>query len=415
MLRAITLDGLRSFPDAERIELGPLTVLAGANSVGKSTVIHALMALVQSDQQASQNALVLAGEWVDLGDFRQALNYSRSGDERRFRIGVTSVDASGGCDAVWTFAEDPGDSGGKALIESVEVDLDGEAWRASFPDAGAAYRWSRVVAGSRDERDAPSACQFRSPLELSATNFELPLRLLPYAVHDVHYLGAYRDRPRRLFDPRRPSLSPTLGAMGECTAEALVRGRTSRTNVTPGAEEAPLLTAVNQWWSRIFAADLNLSAQSQGRLGYSITVDTPGAENVELGQVGLGLSQLLPVVTLCCLAPPRSLVVIESPEIHLHPAAQHRLGELLVALVRSGRQVVVETHSDHLVNALRLAVKRGRESGGLDVDDLAIQFFSETKGATSARRVAVDEDGRLPEWPEGFFDQSTKALLELLT
>jgi len=401
------------------MELGPLTVLAGANSVGKSTAIDALMSLVQSDQQASGNVLRLSGEWVDLGDFKQALNYSRSGDERRFHIGLSSVDGEGRrVDALWAFVEDSADAGATALVESIdlrETAADSSAaWRAERPDGASAYHWSALDPESGAMLEDRFACRLRSPLEIQGTDRDEPHRLFPFRVDEVHYLGAYRDRPRRLFEPRRSSLGPSLGPLGENTAELLARARLVPTDIAPGDATAPFLSTVNRRWTHIFGVELTLTAQMQGRLGYTLTVDTPAAEDVELGQVGLGLSQLLPVVTLCCLAQPRALVVVESPEIHLHPAAQHRLADLFVALVRKGRQVIVETHSDHLVNALRLAVKRGRGAGGLDPQDLAIQFFSAPDGATAVRRVAVDKDGRLPEWPAGFFDQSTTDLLELL-
>lgn len=128
--------------------------------------------------------------------------------------------------------------------------------------------------------------------------------------------------------------------------------------------------------------------------------------------VGFGLTQLFPVLVELLSASPGDIVIVENPEVHLHPKAQQDIGELLALVASCDVQVIVETHSDHVLNGIRLAVK-GRTS--VAPDDVAIHFFSrDSDGASRRLTPKIDADGRLDAWPEGFFDQFDQALAALL-
>jgi predicted ATPase len=128
--------------------------------------------------------------------------------------------------------------------------------------------------------------------------------------------------------------------------------------------------------------------------------------------VGFGLTQLFPVLVEVLAASPGDIVIVENPEVHLHPKAQQDIGELLALVASCGVQVIVETHSDHVLNGIRLAVK-GR--GAVEPSDVEIHFFSrDVDGASRRLSPKIDADGRLDAWPEGFFDQFDQALAALL-
>jgi predicted ATPase len=128
--------------------------------------------------------------------------------------------------------------------------------------------------------------------------------------------------------------------------------------------------------------------------------------------VGFGLTYALPVIVGCLAAGPGSLLLIENPEAHLHPTGQALIGRLCAMACAGGAQVVVETHSDHVLNAVRLSVKR-RE---LRHDSVILHFFAREEAVLQPRLTTlwVSPDGMLPEWPTGFFDQWDRALDELL-
>ena len=126
--------------------------------------------------------------------------------------------------------------------------------------------------------------------------------------------------------------------------------------------------------------------------------------------VGFGISYTLPVVAQLLGAKPGEIVCIENPEAHLHPLGQTRLGDLVAKTAAAGVQVIIETHSDHLVDGMRIAVKEGV----LDHEKVGVLYFK--KGAdniTEYQHLAVTKDGDMTDWPSGFFDQSVKNLAKL--
>jgi predicted ATPase len=410
MLDAITLDGFRCFAEPARVTFGALTVLAGANSAGKSSVIHALMALMQSEQQPIDGHLRLSGEWVEIGNFKQALNYGRQ-EARRFTLGITSRIGSDESDVLLTLDEPDESSAETARIERLEGCWNGKEISAA-PGEGGAYAWK-----VRDEPSAPwkqtGVSSDLSPwsMPFSTPYWSMWARSIVQTYHSVLYLSAFRDLPRRFYPRRRSKLGPLLGPMGEYAAETLFARRNQMVDILPAPGAPRLLgAALEAWWSHIFGGDYGLRAESAEDLGYILSLDTPSAENLRLTQVGTGLSQALPVIVLALCSKPGDLVVIESPEVQLHPAAQHRLMDLFVALARAGRQVILETHSDHIIHAAQLAVKDKK----LSPDDVAMRFFSMDEGAARVEPVPIDEHGRMQKQPIGFVDQATADLLELI-
>jgi predicted ATPase len=126
--------------------------------------------------------------------------------------------------------------------------------------------------------------------------------------------------------------------------------------------------------------------------------------------VGYGLTYALPIIVALLVAREGQVVVIDSPEAHLHPSAQSQMGRALAHFAASGVQIVVETHSDHLLNGSRLAVREGR----LAPSAVRVHFFAgserEGNGVTTLR---MDEGGRIDDWPRGFFDQAEQDLASL--
>ena len=118
--------------------------------------------------------------------------------------------------------------------------------------------------------------------------------------------------------------------------------------------------------------------------------------------VGYGLTYAFPILIALLAAQRGDILIIDSPEAHLHPQAQSRMGRMLAKFAAAGVQLLVETHSDHVLNGARLAVKEG----AIGAKDISLLFFagvsSEGHGVTTPQ---IDRDGRIDEWPKGFFDQ----------
>ncbi|MBE8606870.1 DUF3696 domain-containing protein [Vibrio sp. OPT10] len=123
--------------------------------------------------------------------------------------------------------------------------------------------------------------------------------------------------------------------------------------------------------------------------------------------IGYGLSYVFPIVVSALLARPGDILVIDSPEAHLHPQGQSKMGEFLAMISSSGVQVIIETHSDHVINGLRLAVSRSLISSS----QVGMHFFNSRSEHVIS--PLIDSNGQVSEWPEGFFDQAEKDLAEL--
>lgn len=424
MLRSVLLEGFRSFELPTTLPFAPLTILAGPNNVGKSSVIAALLAFIQSEQAQNGDALLLNGSWCDLGGFDQVLCASLPADQRQFSIGLTGENSAGkSVDTLWSFGSPVDEALASAPILNIEYSIGGECGRAerNLLDG---FDWTTQAGKRKVKRLArvsfahPGSvkAQILSPTvpRLANVMSNRALLLSPMVAALTHYVSAFRAPPQALYTPRNSAGGPPLGRYGEHTAELLFRNRTQRTDIlVPGAPgdgaPQPILPSVNAWWSHIFDGNLALQIDAPARLGFTMAIDTPSAERLGLGQVGLGLSQTLPIVSSCLVSRPGDLILVETPEAHLHPGAQHRLTNLFVELARHGRQVVVETHSEHIVNAVRLAVK-----SGMPPEDISIVFFQQEQGRTVVQTVALDARGRALRWPAGFFDQAAADLADLL-
>lgn len=233
-------------------------------------------------------------------------------------------------------------------------------------------------------------------------------------VSDVHrffrervvYLGPLRQDPQLVYKTAPVGAAGFIGTKGEYLATVLHASRARevmsfREDGTP--ERVSLSEAVNRWSARLEIAD-SIQTRDLGRIGIQVSVQRGGIPPVDLTSVGVGVSQLLPVMVMCLLAEAGSLILLEQPELHLHPALQQRLGDFLLACARSGRQLIVETHSEYLVSRLRRRIAED-ESGRL-LDALALYFVEQRDDASEFRGVAVNEFGGLTEWPAGFFDQA---------
>jgi predicted ATPase len=163
---------------------------------------------------------------------------------------------------------------------------------------------------------------------------------------------------------------------------------------------------------RVSAAHLNNTDLVSLRFQYASMEIGQDSKFRRPANVGFGLTYSLPVVTALLALPPGSLLLLENPEAHLHPRGQAALGTLIARAASDGVQVLVETHSDHVLNGIRLAVKNGLIAA--DACQLC-NFVRDTESAASYIETPVIlANGELSTWPDGFFDEWEKSLQALL-
>lgn len=234
-----------------------------------------------------------------------------------------------------------------------------------------------------------------------------------YLALGIRYLGPLRDEPRAAY-PDSPEGDDTyVGSKGEFTASVLQRHGHRKVSVptpqpdgtiTTSRRPIQLVTAVNRW-AEYLDLGQSFSVSDQGRFGIQMQVRQEEVEgDLDLTSVGTGVSQLLPVIVMCLLAPIGSLLLIEQPELHLNPRVQQRLTDFVLAIAQSGRHLIVETHSEYLISRLRRHVAEDLKDTLQDT--IGIYFAERVQGATTYELVKTNEYGGIDEWPQNFFDQA---------
>ena len=237
--------------------------------------------------------------------------------------------------------------------------------------------------------------------------------------NNIKYLGPLRESPEKLTPRASLGQAGDIGPSGEFTASVLQRfGNDTVLAPTPDGEssEMPLIEAVQEW-GRYLRLLRSIRVVQEAKLGNVIIVESEGLnKEVPLDAVGVGVSQLLPVLVLCLLSKPGSMILLEQPELHLHPALQQRLADFLIAAARSGRQLIVETHSEYIVSRLRrrIAEDTSDEDELLSMSKIVFAERDPQTGVTTYREVELSPFGRIEDWPRGFFDQASEEEREII-
>lgn len=278
--------------------------------------------------------------------------------------------------------------------------------------------FERLVTTSFGNQKEP----LRFPSPLSRTMSDAAKHLDDFLSRSLRYLGPLRDDPRAFY-PLASAFEPTnVGLKGEYTAAVLDLNRDAGVNYMPSAAFHPETTqrlfataslgeAVTDWLRYLQIAD-NVATRNRGKFGHELTVSVPhGPRARNLTHVGVGVSQVLPILVAGLLARSDAILVFEQPELHLHPTVQALLADFFLSLSIMGKQCIVETHSEHIINRLRL-----RE--GTSVDPLRtpakIYFVERDKAGSAFREVVVNEYGAIADWPAGFFDQGQREADDIL-
>lgn len=359
MIESVDIKNFKCFQGDRHLELGPITLLAGVNGVGKSSLIQGLLLARQS--YPDWNDLRLNGDLLALGQPNDAFCADAEDDELRLTLTLESGDR-----------------------------LD---WRYRLTEGG----FVRV----RAPNEIGDCALFGSRCHYICADRWGPRKLLPMSRYDIAHgnLGKYGEYTAHYLETFGSRLLP------EINAKLPVRN--------PGAGE-DLLRQVQEWLNEVSPGtrlgtkifrEVDGSALTfafRGEIGYS--------RGYRATNVGFGLSYTLPVIVALLSLPPGGLVMLENPEAHLHPRGQTILGRLMAQAAAAGVQVIVETHSDHVLDGVRIAVREGR----LAPERAVFHYFARTeRGVIEIDSPRIDAEGKLDRWPEGFFDEGLKNLAAL--
>ncbi|MCW5600160.1 DUF3696 domain-containing protein [Nitrosomonas sp.] len=245
-----------------------------------------------------------------------------------------------------------------------------------------------------------------------------------FCANSIKYLGPLRDTPKPLY-PLAPAADPyDIGLRGEHTAAVLDLHKTRQIRYIPSdnflASSVKIIpvtrtleTAVTDWLQYLGVAE-SISSQDKGKLGHELKVGLVNSDAThDLTHVGVGVSQVLPILVMCLLADTDSTLVFEQPELHLHPKVQTLLGDFFLSMALCNKQCIVETHSEYFIDRLRFRIAAATPEKELN-SRTKIYFVEKLSQGSAFREVVINEYGAISDWPEGFFDQSQQQAEEIL-
>lgn len=444
MISSIGLHNFKAFADLH-VDLAPITVLLGPNNCGKSSILASLRLLAQTvDSYDPDVALLLSGSMGDFGTYKDIV--FRNHRARPMRLSV-SIQPSRGDPRVWR----PGAAESRdvltmhleykyrtmrreLILRRVEVELNSRPLLTTKYSERTEKQLIERIGGSL----VPSSIKSAISARLRMQNFvpRLPVHRFRYGDSEgsaaQEFVTRTVARKAELADQACMALVYSLRQVEYVGAMRVPPSRTyrftgeRRRRVGPGGEEAPgmlmmdsarggkrsrkVLESMKQWLSGAgIASDVRIVPLSDRH--YEIRVEHPiTKEDQNLADVGQGVSQILPVLVAGLHLAEGSALVVEEPEIHLHPRAQAELGDFFLTLLQNGVQSIVETHSEYLVLRLLQHVA----SGAISPNEVSLNYVYARGDQKDVKRLHVDKQGRfMDEWPEGFFPERLEEAKEL--
>jgi predicted ATPase len=500
MITKWKLGNFRSIRDYTEIDFAPLTLFAGANSSGKSTVLKSILLIAQTlSHKDHSRPLVLNGDLIKLGNIND--NISDNSTSKTLEIGFECVPLS---DTLLSFDEilkkkihceitvaptesefhlPTGNSGGidlcrsnfgigehyslnitrsdiqtisskkrglpadmdKDMCNGLSYDVeDGESYVSPelgsiiSPPAAKEFKFTAIgcivhnflpsqiiIDVQYTEKDDKNYFKYErcslEPEAKAATEY-----IKDFFLNSLHYLGPLRATSKSLYARFSNLNENTIGLKGENTPEVFEAHKRKIIRYIPSLSfgtsgnipepiECSLENALDDWLGYLGIAE-KIEVTDKGKYGLELGVKIGNGNQIkDITQVGVGVSQVLPILVSGLLAESDTTLIFEQPELHLHPKVQTRLADFFLSMTQLGKQCLVETHSEHIINRIRLRIAEGSE--GSPWHDAAKVYFVENKNDSSTfREIKIDECGSILDWPEGFFDerqQETERILRV--
>ncbi len=429
MITRLSFQNFKSWADTGKVRMAPLVGLFGTNSSGKTSLLQFLLMLKQTTESPDRRLVLDLGNersFVDLGTF-QELVFSHD-LERKLSWSLEwklpkklqildfiypthfEGDSMGFSATLQWNGEDNSHlqvSGMRYKFGDDEfgMEMSGEK-KEQYDLVSKSYQFRRVK-GRPWKLPHPAKCygfpdQVRAYYQNAGflSDFELEFEQL---FSRVHYLGPLREYPKREYawSGGRPS---DMGRRGERVVEAILASREAGVLYSRGRgkKRQTLEERVAQWLKDLgLIHSFEVRPITEGGKLFQVWVKrTASSSEVLITDVGFGVSQILPVITLCYYVPAGSIILLEQPEIHLHPRMQSGLADVLIDAIKTRKvQIIIESHSEHLLRRLQRRIAEEK----LNSEDAALYFCSVSKDRSRLQSLKLDMFGTITNWPRGFF------------
>ena len=493
MLKSWSIENFKPIVNSGELKLAPVTVLAGRNSSGKSSLLQSILMIAQTlSNQLPERALLPNGPLVQLGTFEDILStlsgsrtltiqFEISNEHEDVEQNLFGVYSSSYYKVTVTFGSGNTDSSSSSVIDAskvvvekttlqfnlqhVDTDEDkstkdsiikgnivtrkiSEEELKRFLKHIASEKYARILSHGNDKynylgeiiydgipgwhQDTPETFLVTLthflpdgivviPKEATGTIaivdytddrislIGIANQITRFFASQIRYLGSQRADPgttQRTFAPT--SELDDVGFKGEYAAVVYHNNQAAQINWynpnTSQTEKGTLQAALDTW-ARYLGVAYQVRTETAGLSGVAWKVVIKhGQQARTLQEVGGGLNHVLPILVMGLLAPENTLLIIEEPEVTLHPGVQARLGDFFVGLAKCKKQCLIETHSENLVSQLRYHIV---QAGGMENSDCTIYFVDQDeKGAAKFEQVEISARGNILNWPDGFFDET---------
>lgn len=387
-IKSISFENYKAFAEKQILELRPITLLIGKNSSGKSSIAklftlleNSLSGKIKEPLLLKNNDVELGGEFADLFfgklsktpisfsiQFEHSINLEVSIIEDELDYGLNIIK--------WAY---------KDAVFSLSLDFKRET-------------------GFVDTNGVEYEIEFNGiiPTLLKKGGDDI-LPLLNLNI-DVDYIGPFRILPERQFHLSGKMNYFDTGAKGENAYFMLGVSKLSKDDLHIKVEE----------WYKLNFDGWSLKVEDKNRPYIQILLSKDN-KDINIVDVGQGMNQALPLVTRASIKRPESIIVLEQPELHLHPAAHGDLAELFAKSAKENNQIfLIETHSENIILRLRKLIIEN--DFGLTKDDVIIYWVDEAENPSNGQEITeitMDDEGVLSDWPDGVFNENIKEILAM--
>lgn len=431
MITELSFTNFKSWQSVEKMRLAPITGLFGTNSSGKTSILQLLLMLKQTIESTDRAQVLEFGDeksLTNLGSFRDTVyghvkpgtmnfglqwNLAKQLDvtspEDKTRLFFSTNQLSLSCDV--------GENGSDRLaVSNLEYGLPGHRFALTRKgQSGGKYELDSLDSDFRFVRstgrvwDLPAPVKFYGfPDQVYAyyqnAGFLSTLQLeFENLFGRVYYLGPLREFPQRYYG-WKGSEPADMGRRGERVVDALLAARERGADISPGFRKKRLTLEqrVATWLKELgLIHSFSVEPVAKDSSIYQVRVQkTPTSASVLITDVGFGVSQILPVLVLCYYAPEGSIILLEQPEIHLHPSVQSGLADVFIDAVKNRNvQIIVESHSEHLLRRLQRRVAEQE----IEPEKAALYFCEAQENGSKLSSLQLDLFGNITNWPTAFF------------
>jgi len=377
MIKEIQIQNFKCFQQPTHFRFSKMNLLTGINGRGKSSLLQSLLVLSQSSfKTKGLEELVINDELVSLGNYDDIKNSETPrGENIRFNFVFDSALLS---NALLEFTENPDNP---LIADCVKIE---------------------TQLGDK-----------KLLVEPKKANYEWDINTLASSFKKIHFVSADRLGPVKYVDKSVLPEFLHVGPRGEHSINILANS-VNLENVNDrlyrGQDAKSLIQQTIEWMSYILeGAKIEIGGrEKESSVLYMLLNNKSNSYSYKPANVGFGYSYILPLVITGLLAKPGEIIIIENPEAHLHPRAQAKIAEFFSLVASIGVQVFIESHSEHILNGLRVAALNHE----IEVahDELFIHYFNET---FCSEELNMDARGKIANWPFGFFDQQEIHLSEI--